>query len=120
MEEGRGHRAEGDPEKFLELFTAAVTLFRKAGQLGNAAFCLEEMNQLEKAGDIWVTIGQHEKAASLFMACGAWRKAYETYDLIESYAEAARALRQGELFDELAIYLVKYICPSPPSSRCRV
>ena len=50
MEEGRGHRGEGSNAKFLELFGQAVQLFRDASQLGNAAYCLEEMNRLEEAG----------------------------------------------------------------------
>ena len=50
MEEGRGHRGEGSNAKFLELFRQAVRLFREASQLGNAAYCLEEMNFFEEAG----------------------------------------------------------------------
>ena len=50
MEEGRGYRGEGSNAKFLELFGQAVQLFRDASQLGNAAYCLEEMNRLEEAG----------------------------------------------------------------------
>ena len=50
MEEGRGHRGEGSNDKFLDLFGQAVQLFRGASQLGSAAYCLEEMNQLEEAG----------------------------------------------------------------------
>jgi len=50
MEEGRGCRGEGSSGKFLELFREAVCLFREVSQLGNAAYCLEEMNNLEEAG----------------------------------------------------------------------
>ena len=50
MEEGRGHRGRGSNSKFLELFKQAVRLFREVSQLGNAAYCLEEMNCLEEAG----------------------------------------------------------------------
>ena len=50
MEEGRGHRGEGSDAKFLELFEQAVRLFRNASQIGDAAYCLEEMNYLEEAG----------------------------------------------------------------------
>jgi len=49
MEEGRKHRGEGSTAKFLELFRDAVELFREASQLGNAAYCLEDMNCLEEA-----------------------------------------------------------------------
>ncbi|KAA8911747.1 P-loop containing nucleoside triphosphate hydrolase protein [Sphaerosporella brunnea] len=98
MEEGRGYRADGKPEKFLQLFAAAVDLFRAAGQSGNAAFCLEEMNRLEEAGDIWFEIRNYDKAASLFTSCGAWRKAYETYDTIASYIKLCTILiTQGRI-----------------------
>ena len=50
MEEGRGYRGGGSNAKFLELFREAVRLFRDASQLGNAAYCLEEMNHLDEAG----------------------------------------------------------------------
>jgi tetratricopeptide (TPR) repeat protein len=123
MEEGRGYRASGNNKKFLELFGEAVQLFRGAEQHGNAAYCLEEMNRLEEAGgklnaalrcyqltgaDIWVGIGRHDKAAPLYMQSQAWRKASRSYDITESYDNAAAALRQGELFDELLRYLAEY------------
>ncbi|KAF8533500.1 hypothetical protein BDD12DRAFT_898763 [Trichophaea hybrida] len=107
MEEGRGHRGDGSTGKFLELFREAVRLFREASQLGNAAFCLEEMNHLEEAGDVWVEIGRREKAAELYMQSHSWLKAFECYDMIESHAEAAAALRQGEQFDHLVQYLAE-------------
>ncbi|KAF8244421.1 hypothetical protein K440DRAFT_663457 [Wilcoxina mikolae CBS 423.85] len=107
MEEGRGYRANDNTEKFLKLFGQAVQLFRDAEQFGNAAFCLEEMNRLEEAGDIWVGIGRHDKAAPLYMQSQAWRKASSSYDIMESYGDAAAALRQGELFDELLRYLTE-------------
>ncbi|KAF8544382.1 hypothetical protein BDD12DRAFT_801307 [Trichophaea hybrida] len=107
MEEGRGYRASDNTKKFLELFRQAVQLFRDAEQFGNAAFCLEEMNRLEEAGDIWVGIGRHDKAAPLYMQSQAWRKASSSYDIMEFYGDAAAALRQGELFDELLRYLAE-------------
>ena len=127
MEEGRKHRGEGCITKFLELFGEAVKLFRVVNQLGNAAFCLEDMNHLEEAGgetlrrksslawkklmagtDVWVEIGRHDKAASLYKQCRSWRKAFRCYDMLGLYAEAAAALRQGELFDELMHYVRAY------------
>jgi hypothetical protein len=50
MEEGRGHRADGFYEGFLDLFAKAEQIFRETSQLENAAFCLEEMSHLEEAG----------------------------------------------------------------------
>ena len=124
MEEGRNRRGEGSTAKFLELFREAVKLFRDASQLGNAAFCLEDMNCLEEAGgesllfgsslvwkklmagtDVWVEIGRHDKAASLYKQCRSWRKAFRCYDMLGLYAEAADALRQGEEFNKLIRYL---------------
>jgi hypothetical protein len=58
MEEGRMHRGEGSTKEFLHLFREAVELFREASQLGNAAFCLEDMNCLEEAGGefLWFNV----------------------------------------------------------------
>jgi tetratricopeptide (TPR) repeat protein len=105
MEEGRGFRATGNNKEFIRLFLVAVDLFKQADQLGNAAFCLEEMNHLEEAGDIWVSISRHDKAAPLYMQARRWRKAATSFDIIEHYGDAAAALRQGELFNELVKYI---------------
>jgi hypothetical protein len=43
------------------------------------------------------------------MQSQAWRKASSSYDIMEFYGDAAAALRQGELFDELLRYLAEYV-----------
>jgi tetratricopeptide (TPR) repeat protein len=105
MEEGRGFRASGNNKEFIRLFIVSVDLFKQADQLGNAAFCLEEMNHLEEAGDIWISILRHDKAAPLYMQARCWLKASTSFDIIERYGDAAAALRQGELFNELVNYI---------------
>ncbi|KAF8250004.1 hypothetical protein K440DRAFT_659974 [Wilcoxina mikolae CBS 423.85] len=107
MEDGRGHRADGDYERFLELFESAEKIFRESKQLENAAFCLEEMARLEDAGDTWVEIGQLKKAASLFMQCQSWKKSFNCYDQLNSCDDAAAALFQGHLFNKLVKYLAE-------------
>ncbi|KAI5810335.1 hypothetical protein BZA77DRAFT_172956 [Pyronema omphalodes] len=107
MEEGRGFRASGKNGEFIRLFMTSVDLFKQAGQLGNAAFCLEEMNYLEEAGDIWISISRHDKAAPLYMQARCWHKASTSFDIIERYGDAAAALRQGELFTELIAYIAR-------------
>ncbi|KAF8248699.1 P-loop containing nucleoside triphosphate hydrolase protein [Wilcoxina mikolae CBS 423.85] len=103
--EGHGHRARGSYREFMASFSEAVLLFREFSQLENAAFCLEEMNCLEEAGDIWLAIERHDKAATLFEQAQSWLKAFSSYDQLGCRGEAAAALRQGEFFDELVRYL---------------
>jgi hypothetical protein len=124
MEEGRGYRADGFYEGFLDRFAKAEQIFRETSQLENAAFCLEEMTRLEEAGgdykpsrpdlrqltglDMWVEIGQLKKAASLFMQSESWLKAFNCYDLLKLFNDAAQALFQGKVFNKLVKYLAEY------------
>ncbi|KAF8536429.1 hypothetical protein BDD12DRAFT_286602 [Trichophaea hybrida] len=107
MEEGRGHRAHGSYREFVGSFSEAILLFKQFVQLDNGAFCLEEINCLEEAGDVWFALGRHDKAATLFEQSQSWRKAFNSYDQSGSHDEAAAALRQEEHFDELVRYLAR-------------
>jgi tetratricopeptide (TPR) repeat protein len=108
MEEGREERSKGGYKNFLNLFQKAVDLFFKTSNIGNAAFCLEEMHRLEEAAGAYKLIGRYQKAASLYLEAGLFLKAFECFVEIERYADAALALRQGEKFNHLVRYLASY------------
>ena len=46
------------------------------------------------------------------MQAKSWHKAFECYNELGSYADAAAALRQGEEFNQLVEYLAKCVVGS--------
>jgi tetratricopeptide (TPR) repeat protein len=105
MEEGRGERSRGNYKNFLDLFQKAVDLFFETSRSGNAAYCLEDMGKLEEAADVYAQMGKYEKAAVLYLDARSFLKASGCFDVVERYADAAAALRQGQMFDHLVNYL---------------
>ena len=104
-EKGRCCGAAGDMEGFTRNLCDAVEGFSKAGRIREAVDNLVRLDKPKDAAELWYKQGDHIKAAPLFEHAKLFDKASMCYNTSGRVDEAAYALRQGNLFDDLISYV---------------
>ena len=107
-EEGKLRDADNDIEGFTQNMRGAIECFLKVNLIGDAVRALVTLGELGEAAEKWFECERYSRAAPLFVDAGLFIKAAECHHRLQSYSEAAAALRQGSKYDQLVSYLDRH------------